>query len=81
LISLWINKAQYSAGPERGHIDNIVFKNIQALANPLPVDLQGFDDTHRVENVFFDNVIVNGRRLSPEDVKTNAFVKNVSFLP
>jgi hypothetical protein len=28
LISLWINQAHYSAGPERGHIDNLVFKNI-----------------------------------------------------
>ena len=81
LISLWINHAMYSAGPERGHIDNVEFKNIQASANPLRVSLQGFDDTHLVENVFFDNVVINGTRLSPEDVKTNAFVKNVSFLP
>lgn len=81
LISLWINKAQYSAGPERGHIDNVVFKNINAAANPVRVDLQGFDATHVVENVLFDNVVVNGRRLSAKDVKTNAFVKNVSFLP
>jgi polygalacturonase len=81
LISLWINQTRYSVGPERGHIDNVVFKNIRATANLLRVDLQGFDDTHRVENVLFDNVVVNGRRLSPEDVKTNAFVKNVSFLP
>jgi hypothetical protein len=81
LISLWIDKAQYSAGPERGHIDNVVFKNIQATANPLRVDLHGYDDTHEVENVFFDNVIVNGRPLAPEDVTTNALVKNVSFRP
>jgi hypothetical protein len=81
LISLWINKAQYSAGAERGHIDNVVFRNIQATANPLRVDLQGFDDTHRLENVLFDNVVVNGRQLLPEDVKTNAYVRNVSFLP
>ncbi len=81
LISLWINKAQYSAGPERGHIDHVVFKNIQATANPLHVDLQGFDDTHLVENVLFDHVVVNGKPLTAGDVKTNAFVKDASFQP
>jgi hypothetical protein len=81
LISLWINQAQYSAGPERGHIDHVVFKNIQAAANPLRVDLQGFDQTHLVEDVLFDNVVANGKRLSREDIKTNAFVNHVSFLP
>lgn len=81
LISLWINKAQYSAGMERGHIDNVLFKNIEATAHPLRVDLQGFDATHLVENVTFDNVVVNGKPLSAADVKTNAFVQNLSFAP
>jgi hypothetical protein len=79
LISLWINKAQYSAGPERGHIDNVVFKNIEATANPLRIDLQGFDDTHLIENVKFEHVMVNGSEILPSMVKTNAFVRNVTF--
>jgi hypothetical protein len=81
LISLWINKAQYSAGPERGHIENVVFKDIRATANPVRVSLEGFDDTHLIENVDFDHVMVNGSELLPTMVKTNAFVRNVSFSP
>ena len=81
LISLWINKAQYSAGPERGHIDNVMFKDIVATANPLRIDLQGFDDTHLIENVKFENVIVNKSKVFPTVVRTNAFVRNVTFSP
>ncbi len=81
LISLWIGKAVWTRDDARGHIDGVAFKNIVARANPLRVELQGFDEQHRVENVRFENVIVNDRRLSPSDVKTNAFVNQVAILP
>ena len=81
LISLWIDKAFWSRDPERGHIAGVTFKNIRAVADPLRVDLKGFDDTHRVENVRFENVVVNGKPLSTSDVKTNSFVKNVAVSP
>jgi len=43
------------------------------------VELHGFDVSHAVENVVFDGVVVNGKLLSPTDVKTNAFVNNVDY--
>lgn len=79
LISLWIDKASWTRDTERGHIDGVAFKNIRAVADPLRVELHGFDETHAVENVVFENAVVNGRPLSSADVKTNAFVRNVDF--
>lgn len=81
LISLWIDKAVWTRDQERGHIDGVVFKNIRAVADPLRVELKGFDDTHAVENVLFQDVVVNGKVLSPAAVKTNAFVRNTAFEP
>jgi hypothetical protein len=81
LISLWIDQAIYSAGPERGHIDDVVFKDIQATANPPQIELKGYDATHLVNNVRFENVVVNGRSLASQDIKTNAFVRDVRFSP
>ena len=79
LISLWIDKAFWTRDSERGHIDGVAFKNIWAVADPLRVELHGFDEAHAVENVVFEGVVVNGKPLSPTDVKTNAFVRNVDY--
>jgi hypothetical protein len=79
LISLWIDKAFWTRDTERGHIDGVAFKNIRAAANPLRVELHGFDEAHAVENVIFEGVVVNGKPLSPAEVKTNAFVRNVDY--
>jgi hypothetical protein len=81
LISLWIDKASWSRGNERGHIDGVSFKSIRAQAEPLRVEFKGFDATHVVENVVLENVLVNGRPLIRSDVKTNAFVREVSIRP
>jgi hypothetical protein len=79
LISLWIDQAFWTRDNERGHIDGVAFKNIRAVADPLRVELHGFDESHAVENVAFEGVVVNGRPFSPADVKTNAFVRNVEY--
>ena len=79
LISLWIDKAVWSRDAERGQIDGIVFKNIRANASPLRVELKGFDAGHRVQNVLFQDVVVNGKSLTAADVKTNAFVNGITF--
>jgi polygalacturonase len=75
LLSLWIGKASWTRDSERGHIDGVTFKDIRATANPLRVELKGFDAAHAVENVRFEGVVVNGKPLAPADVKTNAFVQ------
>ena len=81
LISLWIDKAFWTRDSERGHIDDVTFKDITATANPLRVELKGFDETHAVENVRFENIVVNSKPLAAADVKTNAFVRQVVLRP
>ena len=62
-----------------GAYDGVAFKNIRATADPLRAELHGFDETHLVENVVFEGVVVNGKPISPAEVKTNAFVRNVDY--
>jgi hypothetical protein len=78
LISLWIGKAFWTRDDARGHIDGVMFNDIRATAQPPRVELTGFDETHAVENVVFQDVMVNGQPLSPEQVRTNAFVRAVT---
>lgn len=81
LISLWIDKAFWSRDTERGHIDNVIFKNIKATTAPTPrIELKGYDAGHVIRVVTFDRVIVNGSAIKPADVKTNAFVRDVTFI-
>jgi hypothetical protein len=41
--------------------------------------MSGFDEDHIVENVLFDNVVLDGRTVKAKNVMMNAFVKNVRF--
>jgi hypothetical protein len=81
LISLWIGKFVWTRDPERGHIQNVTFKDIIAVADPLRMELTGFDETHVVSDVGFQDVRVNGRALTRADIKANPFVRNVSVSP
>jgi hypothetical protein len=81
LISLWIDKAVWTRDSERGHIDQVTFNNVRAQAAPLRVELKGFDSDHTIENILFKNVVVNGKPLAAADIKTNAFVRNLTLKP
>lgn len=81
LISLWIDKAFWSRDSERGHIDGVAFKNIRAAADPVHLEMRGFDSDHQIENVSFQNVLVNGKPLAASQITSNAFVKSVTITP
>ena len=81
LISLWIGSFVWTRDSERGHIQGVTFKNIRAVADPLRIELNGFDEAHAVTDVAFQDVLVNGRPLTQADVKMNASVRNVSVSP
>ena len=81
LISLWIGKFIWTRDSERGHIREVTFKNIRATAVPLRIELNGFDEAHAVEDVLFQDVVVNGKPLVESDVKENAFVRNIRVQP
>ena len=48
----------------RGHIKNIVFRDIEVNApQHLPSLIKGWDKTHRVEGVVIENLTMNGKRI------------------
>ncbi len=80
LISLSIKKSGWGRGTGFGRIRNVTFKNIQASresAKP-PIILSGQDAVSDVEDVRFDNVIINGQPIVSKEIKKNAFVEAVS---
>jgi polygalacturonase len=81
-INFFIAKTSYSNDngykDERGHFDGLHFINVNSAAKG--VTLLGLDKDHLIENVTFQNCRVGDKTLSqPSDIKTNEFVKNVSF--
>lgn len=77
-ISLWINKAVWSTDAERGHIDNISFKNISVAGSPVTVELLGYGAANKVNKVDFKNITLNGTKLTKDIIKQNDFVTNVT---
>ena len=43
------------------------------------MELIGFDEGHIVDNVLFDNVVIDGEKVEKHQVSMNEFVKNVHF--
>ncbi|MBQ5944652.1 MAG: right-handed parallel beta-helix repeat-containing protein [Bacteroidales bacterium] len=79
-ISLWINDAVWTSDPERGHIENVTFKDITLKTPPRTgtgVQFLGYDDGHAVDGVRVENVSIAGHRVTVEDVDMNGFVRNV----
>ncbi|MFR9602260.1 MAG: glycosyl hydrolase family 28 protein [Rikenellaceae bacterium] len=44
LISMWIGKTRWTETPDRGHIKDIVFRNITTTSAPIDPTLTGFQD-------------------------------------
>ncbi len=83
-LSLWIGKGRYSQDPERGHIDDVIFRNVQAAVPERILDamqLQGFDAQHAVHGVVFDHVTLGGRKLTRADLVPNEFVAPAIVTP
>ncbi len=80
-ISLWLGEAIWSMDKERGNIRDVVFKDISAWGNQLRVDLTGYDKSHNISDVIFQNVTLNGKTLTLQDIRANDFVENVQVNP
>ena len=81
-VDFKILPSPYNRDTERGHIRDIVFRNIRVEGTVTPPsELAGFDETHRIEGVVFENVQTGGRKWTkPDDgpVKTR-FATGVEF--
>lgn len=80
-ISVWIGKAVWTRDQERGHIQGVVFKDIRASGDPLSVELVGGDEQHVIEDVLFENVVLNGKPVTRHGLRVNASVKNLVIRP
>jgi polygalacturonase len=73
--SLWINSAIWTTDSERGHIEDVVFKDITVNNSGYQLhkdfEFLGYDADHAIKNVLIDNVVINGRKLVQEDIKIN----------
>lgn len=73
--SLWINSAVWTTDTARGHIEDIVFKNITVNNSGYQLhkemEFLGYDANHAIKNVLIENVVINGRKLTREDIKIN----------
>ena len=79
--SLWINKAFWTSDAERGHIRDIIFKDI-VLTSLAPlvkgIELLGYDKEHAIKNVTFDNVVIQGKKINNDNIVTNDYVYEVT---
>jgi len=82
LLSELPDKKEFYAS-NRGYIKNITFQNIQILDGKFPYSvINGYDDNHLVENVAFENITVQGRKVSggKADLKLfTKFAENIQF--
>ena len=73
--SLWINTAIWTTDSVRGHIEDVVFRNITVNNSGYPLhkefEFLGFDADHAIKNVLIDNVVINGRKVASEDIVVN----------
>ena len=87
--SLWINTDVWTTDSIRGHIEDVVFKNITVnnAGYPLHKEMEflGYDADHAIKNVLIDNVVINGRKVVAKDSIThpraivmNKYVYNVT---
>ena len=75
LIVLEITKGYCTCDEQRGHIQDIHFKDITVTAPSTPPSrLQGYDAEHLVQNVTIENLRLNGQ--SVRDLKAGGFAQN-----
>lgn len=49
------------------------------IRNHASMELVGYDAEHTIEGVFFENVLLDGKQVVPEQVTMNGFVKGIQF--
>jgi|TARA_B110000037_G_scaffold222859_1_gene300046 hypothetical protein len=82
-IEFFIDKTRYSCftgyRDERGHMKNILFKNVQTPGGNIV--LKGFDANHKIDSVYFVNCHIGGKKINNhKDIITNEHVTNIQFI-
>lgn len=84
LVDIWIKTRDESMNTP-GKVEDLLIKDFYAEQMPENTSLiEGFDADHLVQNVYFDNFVVAGKKMTNLDeagIMTNAFVNNIVFGP
>jgi hypothetical protein len=84
LFVLIIRENNYSHDKERGHIRNVLFKDISVIGKCFPRSyFVGYDSEHQVKDVRIENLRINGKRITSIDegrIKIGDHVENVEFV-
>ena len=84
LINCWIGADTWGHDQNRGQIQGVLFKDIRVTGPTFPVSkLTGFDEAHRVEDVTFERLQIQGKLIgnaAAANLQTNAHVHNVRFI-
>jgi hypothetical protein len=65
LLRVAIGHDMWATDPQRGHIRGIRFKDVQFTGRGAPAsEIAGFDATHLVEDVTFENLTIGGKRIT-----------------
>lgn len=82
--TIWIKiaKTSYSNNngyrDERGHYDGLYFINVTSPGGGI--SLYGYDDTHLIDNVYFENCSIGSNVIdSLSDITYNSYVRNIHF--
>ena len=80
--SLWINEGYWTTDAKRGHIEDVIFKDITVENSGRPlekkIEFLGFNADHAIKNVLIENVVINGKKVTKEDIVMNDYVYNVT---
>jgi hypothetical protein len=83
LFELNIRKNNYSRDTIRGYIENVTYKNIKYNSDHKPgSSFEGFDENHLIKNISFENVYINGTKVTDEltgDFIVRNFVRDLTF--
>ena len=64
-VDLKVLHSRYSQDAERGLVRDVQFRDVRVVGGPFPVSIiRGYDDSHRVEQVSFDGLVVHGQRVT-----------------
>ena len=62
LMDCWVGSDMWGHDKTRGHINGVIFRNILVTGQSFPGSrLSGFDGSHLVENLTFENLRINDK--------------------
>lgn len=82
LIGLHINAHRYDPDKGYGSITDVRFKNIYVEGTCKENHILGLDDKHTISNIFIENLVINGKKITnfhDGNFVTNEFVSDIKF--